>query len=51
MTEDIEDWMMANGVKRIVNMSPGWAVYLQEGEAFGTGKTILQALGYAERMV
>lgn len=51
MSEQIEDWMMERRVKRIVNMSPGWAVYLQEGEVFGTGRTILEALEYAERMV
>jgi NOL1/NOP2/fmu family ribosome biogenesis protein len=48
MTEDIEDWMRGNGVRRIVDMRKGWAVYLNRSDTFGTGETIAQALTDAE---
>jgi hypothetical protein len=48
MTEEIESWMRANGVRRIVDMNPGWAVYTRCTDAFGTGETIAEALAAVE---
>jgi hypothetical protein len=52
MTEDIEDWMRGNDVRRIVRIGDkGWGVYLTNLEPFGTGETLAQALADAEARV
>ena len=51
-TKDIEDWMRANKVKRIVRMNPetggGWCLYRENEATFWTGETIADALADAE---
>jgi hypothetical protein len=49
MEDEIEFWMEANSVKRIVRMAGGgWGVYLEGDEPFGTGASLLEALDAAE---
>lgn len=52
MIDDIQDWMIANNVKRVVRIgNDGWCVYLIGIEPLGTGASLAEALADAEKWV